>query len=180
VLRISGGAFNRRRLLTGKGQAIRPSAARLREAWFAVLEARGLVEGARVLDICAGSGGLGLEALSRGARSCTFIEKDGQAFSFLTRNVDNLNLGRQARLIKGDFRQPLPASFDLILADPPYDQGLVPEVLAWVEKQNWLSGEGVLTVEHSLREEVTDYGRLRLTEQRRYGRSRLSFLQPIT
>jgi 16S rRNA (guanine966-N2)-methyltransferase len=175
LLKITGGLFNRRRLLTVRGRNTRPSAARLREAWFAILQARGLVQGARVLDICAGSGVLGLEALSRGAELCTFIEKDGQAFNLLQLNVHNLGLTRQARLIKSDFRSPLPASFDLILADPPYNQGLAPEVPVWVEKRNWLSEGGVLAVEHSAEEEVADYGRLRLWERRRYGQSRLSF-----
>jgi 16S rRNA (guanine966-N2)-methyltransferase len=177
LLRISGGVFNRRRLVTVKGQASRPSAARLREAWFAILEARGLVQGAQVLDICAGSGVLGLEALSRGAALCTFIEKDWQAFACLGLNVDNLGLKQQARLIKDDFRRPLAASFDLILADPPYDQGLAAQVPVWVEKQHWLSAGGMLAVEHSVREEVAEYGRLRLAEKRRYGQSRLSFFE---
>jgi 16S rRNA (guanine966-N2)-methyltransferase len=145
-----------------------------------MLEARGLVEGARVLDICAGSGALGLEALSRGAGCCAFVEKDERAWGVLRRNVTNLGLNAQARLIQSDFRRPWAASFDLILADPPYDQGLAGQVLAWVEEQKWLVAGGVLGIEHSLRENVNDYGKLRLLEQRRYGRSKLSFLQPTT
>jgi 16S rRNA (guanine966-N2)-methyltransferase len=180
LLKIIGGSLRRRRLFTAAGTATRPSASRLREACFAILEARGLVEGARVLDLCAGSGALGLEALSRGAVFCVFVEKDERVLSVLQRNVSNLGLNSQVRLIKGDFRRPLAASFELILADPPYDQGLVGQVLAWAEEQRWLTAGGVLSIEHSLREDAGDWGKLRLLEQRRYGRSRLSFLQPTT
>ena len=179
MLKIIGGQYGSRRLQSAPGRNTRPSAARLREALFSILEARGLVEDANVLDVFAGSGALGLEALSRQARFCTFVEKEASALKALNGNIDALSLQAQSLVIKGDFHRPLTAEFDLIIADPPYDCGLVARVLNWVVDNQLLAAGGCLVVEHSLQEEAGSNALLVLSDQRRYGQSRISFFEHI-
>jgi 16S rRNA (guanine966-N2)-methyltransferase len=121
-MRIVAGAAKGRRLQAPKGGDVRPTADRVKEAMFAALQA--VVPGARVLDLFAGSGGLGLEALSRGAHSVTFVERDRAALEVLRRNVVTVGLPGAVVLAEPVTRAlagGLPdGPFDLVLADPPY------------------------------------------------------------
>ncbi len=177
MLKIIGGRLGGRRLQSPRGVQTRPSSARLREALFAILQAKGLVEEARVLDVCAGSGALGLEALSRGASFCTFVEQDKNALLALRANVRQLGQEEQALVLARDFRQLASGVFDLILADPPYEQGLSQELLAWVLQAGVLAPGAVLVLEHFFQEEVPVPEGLTLADQRRYGQSKLSFFE---
>jgi 16S rRNA (guanine966-N2)-methyltransferase len=123
-MRVIGGRFGGRRLRAPAGRATRPTSDRVREAVFALL---GSVEDARVLDLFAGSGALGVEALSRGAKRAVFVEQAGAALAALRDNVAALELGpSEASIRSGDFRAALRAAraggetFDLVLLDPPY------------------------------------------------------------
>lgn len=121
-LRIIAGALGGRRIEVPPGRAIRPTPERVREAWFSALGAR-LAE-ARVLDLYSGSGALGIEALSRGARHAHFVESDGRAVAVLERNLADLGLAGRADVSRSRalaFLDAAPGSFDLALADPPYD-----------------------------------------------------------
>jgi 16S rRNA (guanine966-N2)-methyltransferase len=124
-MRVIAGELGGRRLLTPRGTGTRPTSERIREALFSIL---GDVADARVLDLFAGSGALGIEALSRGARHTTFVESAPAALSAIERNVDALDLGRRSTVVRSDvltaLRGPLaaPDPYDLVFVDPPYSQ----------------------------------------------------------
>lgn len=123
-MRIIAGVWGGRRLRPLKGRHVRPTTDRVREAWMSALGSR--IEGASVLDLFAGSGALGLEALSRGAASVVAVEKARSAASVIQANADLLDAGSEHALIHGDvfrFLADVPEVFDLALADPPYGQG---------------------------------------------------------
>ena len=171
-MRIISGQWGGRRLHPVRGKGVRPTTDRVRESWMAALG--GSVEDARVLDLFSGSGALGLEALSRGAREVTFVERARRALETLKRNVEALGAQDQCRIIKGDamaFVQRLaPDSFDLVLADPPYDGGLAQELLVHFAEKPFAKE---LWVEHRTREPLPPLPDLR---QRRYGDTTLSIL----
>jgi 16S rRNA (guanine966-N2)-methyltransferase len=118
-MRIVAGEFRGRRLAAPRGVRTRPTADRVREALFSIL---GDVSGARVLDLYAGSGALGIEALSRGAESAVFVEREPRAVAAIERNLASIGLGE--RVVRGDALRFLAAEqgmFDLVFCDPPYD-----------------------------------------------------------
>ena len=118
-MRIVAGEYGGRRLHAPRGTRTRPTADRVREALFSML---GDVSGARVLDLYAGSGALGIEALSRGAASAVFVERDARAAATITRNLDAL--GADAEVRRQDALRFLASGagpFDLVFCDPPYD-----------------------------------------------------------
>ena len=148
-MRIIGGAHKGRRLSTPRWVGLRPTSDRLRETLFDILASR--VEGARVLDGCAGTGAVGLEALSRGAARAVFIDSDPRAVALIRRNVAACGLAdrgvvRRAAL-PGAFRRLAPAAFDLVLLDPPYDASDVGAMLA--ASAACLAPEGRLVLEHA-------------------------------
>ena len=118
-MRVVAGEFGGRRLHSPRGVRTRPTADRVREALFSML---GDVSGARVLDLCAGSGALGIEALSRGARSVVFVEREPRAAAVIERNL--ASLGVEQTVVRQDavrFLARAEGMFDLVLCDPPYD-----------------------------------------------------------
>jgi 16S rRNA (guanine966-N2)-methyltransferase len=118
-LRVVAGSFKGRRLVAPRGARTRPTADRVREALFSML---GEVGGARVLDLYAGSGALGIEALSRGAKSATFVDRDPRAIAAIERNL--ASLGLEAPVARQDvlrFLARTDGAFDLVFCDPPYD-----------------------------------------------------------
>jgi len=122
--RIIAGTFGGRRLVVPPGDRVRPTKDRVKEAVFSALDARGLLADAVVVDLYAGSGALGLEALSRGAAKVTFVEQDRAALAALRQNVQAIADGANVVVEAGDARAWLrrrPDTVDLVLADPPYD-----------------------------------------------------------
>lgn len=121
-MRVVAGELGGRRLVTPDGVDTRPTSERVREAIFNSLFSLGAIEGARVLDLFAGSGALGIEALSRGADHATFVEQDRAALEALRENITTLELGSQSSVIAGDGLRHLSAAadYDLVLLDPPY------------------------------------------------------------
>jgi 16S rRNA (guanine966-N2)-methyltransferase len=118
-MRVVAGAFKGRRLYTPRGQGTRPTADRVREALFSIL---GDVAGLRVLDLFAGSGALGIEALSRGASDAVFLDRDPRAIAAIRRNLDAV--GARATVVQGhatDFIRQRQTGYDLVFVDPPYD-----------------------------------------------------------
>jgi len=126
MLRIVAGTARGRRIEVPDGAAVRPTGDRVREAMFNSLNSLGAVADTRVLDLFAGSGGLGMEALSRGAAHVAFVEHDPRALDALRGNLERLGFAGQAELVPGDCLEYLrrlntaAARFDLILCDPPY------------------------------------------------------------
>jgi 16S rRNA (guanine966-N2)-methyltransferase len=175
-MRIIAGRWRGRTLEAPPGLATRPTADRVREALFSMLASRlGSFEELRVADLFAGSGALGLEALSRGAAHATFVESDAKAAAALRRNVDKL--AADAQIISGSaLTLPRSAPFDLILADPPYAPGSGSAVVRAVVDAGWLAAGGWMSVETS-RGETVDPAGLEMNVEREIGRARLTLLR---
>jgi len=163
------------------GELVRPSAERLREALFAMLEHRapGLA-GARFLDLFAGSGAIGLEALSRGAARVTLVEADRRAALAIRHNIEKLGEGDRARLLVADATR-LPRAhepFDLAYLDPPYGSGLAAPALAGLSALGWLAGSWLGVVELAAGEAFAVPPGTRVEDERRYGAGRIVLLRP--
>jgi 16S rRNA (guanine966-N2)-methyltransferase len=151
-MRIIAGTFKGRRLVGPTGAGVRPTSDRLRETLFNVIGAR--VTGSRVLDGFAGTGAVGLEALSRGAAHATFVERDSRAIRDIEQNVATCGVRSACAIIRGDFlglhaRQPMLGSFDLAVLDPPYQAADLEAVVA--EGAAALAPGGLLVLEYSRR-----------------------------
>jgi 16S rRNA (guanine966-N2)-methyltransferase len=184
-LRIVGGKFSGRILAAPPGRALRPTSERVREAMFNVLE-HGIggfrIEGARVLDLFAGTGALGLEALSRGARFCLFVDDDAAARGIIRRNADALGVTGQCKIWRRDAARlgacaPRPP-FTLIFVDPPYTRGLGTQTLLSLSQGGWVASQGVIVVEESEHATVTIPKCLRTIDERSYGDTKILFLEP--
>jgi 16S rRNA (guanine966-N2)-methyltransferase len=151
---VAGKAGGRRLKVPPKGT--RPTSERVREALFNALETAGELDGARVLDLYAGSGALGLEALSRGASDALFVEADRRAVDVLRGNVAALGLGGSVRAgqVETVVAAPAPQSFDLVLADPPYavDAAELGAVLAALAGGGWIGDGALVVVERAARD----------------------------
>lgn len=147
TLRVIGGELGGRRLASPRGRSTRPTRSAVREAWFSAL-GPGL-SGARVVDLFAGTGALGIEALSRGAASVRFVESDPAAFRLLRSNVKELGLVGRSELRRADVFRELQGlergSFDIALADPPYGRAAARLVGVWLDEPF----AGILCVEHA-------------------------------
>jgi 16S rRNA (guanine966-N2)-methyltransferase len=167
-MRIVGGEFGGRRLVMPKDVRVRPTADRVREAWMSILGSE--LEGARVLDLFAGSGALGLEALSRGAESATFVELNPPSLRALEQNISALGVTDAVTVHRADamrFVERLPESaFDLVLADPPYTADHAARLVAHFRRHPF---GRILSVEH--RSDVELAG----DDTRRYGDTALTF-----
>lgn len=160
--RIIAGAWRGKVLAAPPGLATRPTAGRLRQAWFDMLRhapwaGRDLLADAIVLDVFAGSGALGLEALSRGAARAGFIERDAAAAAAIAANIRACKAEGRCRLIRADAANPPPGEpHDLILLDPPYGQGLVPRAIAALAARGWIAPGAVIAAELGREESPPD------------------------
>lgn len=175
-MRIIAGKWRGRPIDAPPGPATRPTADRVRETLFSMLASRlGSFDELRVADLFAGSGALGLEALSRGAQSAVFVESDPKAASVIRRNADRL--GADIQLLTGSaLALPRAEPFDLIFADPPYSTGSGSAVVAAVARAAWLASGGWMSVETS-RDEAIEPGDLVVDTTRVVGRARLTLLR---
>jgi 16S rRNA (guanine966-N2)-methyltransferase len=150
-MRIVGGRFRGRPLAAPSSDAIRPTSDRLRETIFNILAHAydGVVEGARVVDLFAGTGAMGFEAISRGASFALLVDDSAAARSLIRENIDRLGLGGATRLFRRDATRLGPAgqngTFSLLFCDPPYGRDLAPAALASAAEGGWL-GLGALAV----------------------------------
>jgi 16S rRNA (guanine966-N2)-methyltransferase len=167
-LRVSGGEARGRRLKTPKN--IRPTQGLVKQAIFNM--AGPSIEGANVLDLFAGSGALGIEALSRGAASVTFVDRQPRGLDILRQNLDVLGLKERAKVVRSDVVRWLEASPDAIkgagfvFLDPPYDDVVLDRALKVLDRE--VQGATVMA-EHSRRQELPQLSRLTVDRQRRYG-----------
>ncbi len=185
-MRIVAGAHRGRTLVAPKGHSTRPTADRTRQALFNVLEhatwSPGL-EDARVADLFAGSGALGLEALSRGATFCRFIDTDPEAMSAIGDNIATLRLGDRAEVGQADAARlaPLEAEappFDLVFLDPPYAKSLAEPALAGLASGRWLADEALVVVERGAGEPDLEAPGFAVLDTRSWGAARVWFLRP--
>ncbi len=177
-MRIIAGAWRGRPLKAPEGQSTRPTADRVRETLFSMLISRiGSFDGLRVADLFAGSGALGLEALSRGAASATFVENNRAAVAAIRANLAGLKAEDRATLLQGSaLALPRADAFDLILADPPYAPGSGTAVVQSVARSGWLAKGGRMSVETALGDPV-DAGNWEVAAERDVGRARLTLLR---
>lgn len=182
-MRIIGGEWRGRRLASvGKGDTaahLRPTSDRVRESLFNVLaNAHGdRLEGARVLDLFAGTGALGLEALSRGAAEAVFVENGRTAQKLLRENIRLCDAAARAQIIPRDARKPGPtdAPATLVFLDPPYGKGLGEQALEAVRAAGWIAGGALVVWEESA--EIAVPGWLTLEDERRYGDTVIRLLE---
>jgi 16S rRNA (guanine966-N2)-methyltransferase len=173
-MRVGGGRLRGRTLAAPKSQAIRPTADRLRESLFNILtHAYGdAVSGARVLDLFAGTGALGIEALSRGAAFTLFIDDGAEARALLRENVTSLGLGGTSRIFRRDATKLGPLSpiepFTLAFLDPPYGQGLAEKALASAHDGDWFTPEALIVVEEAAKSGFAPPAGFSELERRRY------------
>lgn len=183
-MRVVGGRLRGRALAAPKSQAIRPTADRLRQALFNILlhAYDDPVSGARVLDLFAGTGALGIEALSRGAAFALLVDSGAEARALIRENVAALGLGGVARIFRRDATQlgaahPL-APFALAFLDPPYGQGLAAPALAAARAGGWLAPHALVVVEDAAKAQFAAPAGFTELERRRYDETEFVFLRP--
>ncbi|HLT58782.1 MAG: 16S rRNA (guanine(966)-N(2))-methyltransferase RsmD [Limnochordales bacterium] len=182
-MRVIGGRCRGMRLRSVPGMETRPTTDRVRESLFNILAP--WVPGARVLDLFAGTGALGIEALSRGAREAVFVERNPRAVRVLRANLDHTGLAPQAQVRVGDAVRELARlgregrRFDLVFLDPPYGRGLARDALLALAEAAVVAGEAWVVVEHSGREEMPERAaNLAKARAVRYGDTVLTFYRP--
>lgn len=177
-MRIISGQWRGRPLVAPKGDATRPTADRTREALFSMLVSRlGGLEDLRVADLFAGSGALGLEALSRGAAHCIFVEQDRAALDALRANI--AKLGATAYDIRAGSVLSLPPTqtpLDLVMMDPPYTSGAGSVALDKLARLGWIGPATLVSIETSRVEDVAVDG-FEIEAQRDYGKARITLLR---
>ncbi len=181
-MRIVGGRFRGRALRTPSSDATRPTSDRLRETLFDVLLHRygDPVPGARVIDLFAGTGALGLEALSRGAAHALFVEEGAEARALIRDNVEALGVAGLCRVFRRDARRlgdVAAAPFDLAFLDPPYGQGLGEAALAALLQGRWLAPDALCVLEEAGTAAVAPPDGFTLVERREAGIAQLLFLR---
>ena len=177
-MRIIAGAWRGLPLAAPEGQGTRPTSDRAREGLFSMLQSRlGSFEGLRVADLFAGTGALGLEALSRGAEHCTFVENDRGANAILKRNVERLGAADRATIrAQGIEHAPPPAQpCNLVLMDPPYAAGLAEAALLKVADPAWLAPGALVSVEAD--RPLPPPAGLVLEAERRFGKAHITLLR---
>jgi 16S rRNA (guanine966-N2)-methyltransferase len=175
-MRIISGAWRGRALIAPPGAATRPTADRVREALFSMLASRiGSFEGLRVLDGYAGTGALGLEALSRGAAHATFVENDAAAIKALRANIAGMKFTADVIAAPLEAIGTAPRGCDLVLLDPPYGAGFAEPALARLSERGWIAPHALISIETSRKETLaTDFEVLAVRD---HGKARLHLLR---
>jgi 16S rRNA (guanine966-N2)-methyltransferase len=184
-MRIVAGRFKGKQLVAPKGWDIRPTSDKAREAIFNIL-AHGIegfrLEKALVLDLFSGTGALGLEALSRGASYCLFVEENAEARALIRRNIEALDVAGATKIFRRDATGLGEASkfggrFDMLFADPPYGRGLAELALRSAAEGGWLKSEALCVVEEEADAELSPPPGFELLQRRVYGSAAVYFLR---
>lgn len=188
-MRVISGKYKGRKLNTPSDYDIRPTSDKVKEALFSII-ANDLY-GSKVLDLFAGTGSLGIEALSRGAEYCVFADNSKKSLSLVRENLEHCKVEERTKIIPGEYRKVLKnladqvadgleEHFDIILLDPPYNKGLIQEAFLLIREGNILSENGIIVAEHRkeeiLPEQIQGFKR---TKERRYGVVKLSIYNDI-
>ena len=186
MLKIVGGKHRGRALEAPEGTNVRPTSSRAREALFNILAHASWREDgtsplleARVLDAFAGSGALGLEALSRGAAHATFLDNDATSIRLIGENLRKLGEVKSAKVVRGDATRPPPAreACDLVFLDPPYRSGHAAAALSALADAGWLAPGAVVTVELAHNEDIIPPHGFEAIDERRYGAAKIVILR---
>jgi 16S rRNA (guanine966-N2)-methyltransferase len=189
MLKIVGGKHRGRALEAPEGEDVRPTSSRAREALFNILahaswheDGTSPLVDARVLDAFAGSGALGLEALSRGAAHATFLDNDARSIRLIGDNVRKLGEAASAKVVRADATRPPPARefCTLVFLDPPYRSGLAAPALAALAEAGWLAPGAVVTVELAHNEDIVPPPGFDQIDERRYGAAKIVILRRTT
>jgi 16S rRNA (guanine966-N2)-methyltransferase len=184
-MRIIAGRFRGKQLTSPEGQSIRPTADRVRESLFNILASRlgPDFSGLRVLDLFAGTGALGLEALSRGAASAVFVETDAEARGLIRDHIEAFGVAGTARLLRRDATALGPAGtmgpVDLVFLDPPYGQGMGEKALASLTQGGWLSPDSLIVLEERADVAVELPQGFVLDDRRVYGAAAIHLLTSV-
>lgn len=186
MIKIIGGKHRGRTIATPEGQTTRPTSNRARESLFNILahanwheDGTSPLMGARVLDAFAGSGALGIEALSRGASHATFLDNDATAIKLIGENLRKLGEAANARVVRADAVRPPPAKegCDLAFLDPPYRSGLAASALACLADTGWLKPGAIATIELASTEDLPTPKGFAAIDERRYGAAKIVILR---
>ncbi len=187
-MRITGGKLGGRRLVAPSDARVRPTSDKVRQAIFNILSHNDFrigfsLYGARVADLFAGTGAMGIEAISRGARFCLFVEEAAESRALIRSNVESLELTGVTKIWRRDATTlgPMPAvsggPFDLVFLDPPYRKNLVPPALAGLAEGQWLAKDCLLVAEIAEDEVLEPPAPFKALDERLYGDSRVIFLR---
>ena len=184
ALRIIAGELKGRKLRSVRGRKTRPTANRTREAIFNILA--GQIQDSRVLDLFAGTGAFGIEALSRGAESVVFVDADHNSVSVIKENVENLSLENRTKIYRWDLTRNLNSlgsrrsAFNLIFMDPPYNKDLIEPALFNLHSSRCMERCARIIVEHSEPEPILNLQLpFEVSDQRKYGKTLVSFLNYV-
>src|SRR6185503_11416522 len=190
MLKVVGGKHRGRSIATPEGSTTRPTSNRARESLFNILmhanwrdaDVHGGTSpliGARVLDAFAGSGALGIEALSRGAAHATFLDNDATAIGLIGENLRKIGEAANARVIRADATRPPPSreGGDLVFLDPPYRSGQATSALAALADGGWLKPDAIASVEIASTEDLIPPPRFETIDERRYGAAKIVILR---
>lgn len=182
-MRVIAGKYKGRKLDTLKSLKVRPTSDRVKESVFSIIRKK--VTDANFLDLCAGSGNIGIEALSQGAKQVTFLDEDLQSIRLIKQNLDKCGLNRQnpqILMLRSDASKGISIlskqrkTFELIYFDPPYNSGIYERCITQISDERILETKGLLLIEHHHNTQLPlDIGTLRCDRQNRYGETRISF-----
>jgi 16S rRNA (guanine966-N2)-methyltransferase len=186
-MRITGGRFRGRPLAAPADARVRPTADRVRQAIFNILQHNDFnigfaLDGARVADLFAGTGAMGIEALSHEARFCLFVDSGAESRALLRENVEALGLTGATKIWRRDATELGPMSpgaggpFDLVFLDPPYRHNLIAPALAALRDGGWLAQQALIVAEHALDEQVAAVEQFTPRDSRHYGDTAVAFL----
>jgi 16S rRNA (guanine966-N2)-methyltransferase len=177
-MKVIGGTARGRKLSIPKGARLRATADRTKESLFNILPS---LEGKSFLDLFAGTGNIGIEAMSRGAVRTVFVEKNAVTAGAIRKNISACGLGSDHEVLAVPCERGINIlaqrreSFDIIFADPPYEKGYVERTLFWLGGGSLLSANGIIAIEHSEKERWGDGSAFSLVDQRKYGDTMISF-----
>jgi 16S rRNA (guanine966-N2)-methyltransferase len=184
-MRVTAGLYGGRSLVPPRDYRVRPTADKVRQAIFNILvhaDFAPALEGARIADLFAGTGAMGIEALSRGAAFCLFVDESAESRALVRQNVEALNLTGVSKIWRRDATKlgamaaGAGGPFELVILDPPYHKGLIEPALASLSDGGWLAEGAVAVVETAEDETVEGAGYARL-EERSYGETKVTFLR---
>ncbi len=176
-MRIIGGTHRSRTLFTPKSNTVRPTSDKIRQAVFNMINARGWVEDAVVIDAFCGTGALGLEALSQGATFCTFFDKNKQSIELCKKNIQSLKEEDKCQIMMWDSTKlklpPEKASpATLVFLDPPYKQYLVSKAIISLDDNNWLDSDCCFVIE-TAKDEIINCPRINILSEKLYGDTKI-------
>jgi 16S rRNA (guanine(966)-N(2))-methyltransferase RsmD len=179
-MRVIAGKYKGRKLVTVPDNSVRPATDRVKGAIFNVLQSRVNWNTARVLDLYAGSGSIGIEALSRGAVNCIFVEKSRAALAFLKANITTIGADADANVVYGDvdsFVESTRTKYAVVFADPPYALEALKLIPNTIFKKDIVAEDGYLIIEHPARYEFESNGLWEVAVHKTYGNTAVSFFQ---